>query len=164
MAAPHKVTPGHHADRENIREAQTRIEVICTLTFLLLLLLLLLLSCFCCCCCCCCCCPVVAVVIVVVVLLQLLLICCCCFFFAVVVVRTRIQVIQPCQIEPWKSNKPAKNKFTYVIVRFQGCPGANQQGCQRTNRNEGTPETMMIIDWLNKKLEMALMTTTRQIR
>ena len=30
MAAPHKVTPGHHADRENIREAQTRIEVIRT--------------------------------------------------------------------------------------------------------------------------------------
>ena len=27
MAVAHQVTPGHHSDRENIREAQTRIEV-----------------------------------------------------------------------------------------------------------------------------------------
>ena len=27
MVVGHQVTPGHHADRENIREAQTRIEV-----------------------------------------------------------------------------------------------------------------------------------------
>ena len=53
------MTPGHHADRENIREAQTRIEVIRTFNNLVIVVV------------------VVVVIVVVVVVFTMTLVTCC---------------------------------------------------------------------------------------